>query len=86
MPALMNQSEIEQTGRWYRRYGSSGPIWLSGTAEELAAADMIHGVEYNYPRNNEDTRKKIQNITWPYNLITTGGTDFHGEYAESPYP
>lgn len=54
--------------------------------EELAAAHTVQGVELNHPRNNEETRGKIETIALKYNLITTGGTDFHGEYAEKPYP
>ncbi len=54
--------------------------------EELAAAQTVQGVELNHPRNNEETRKKIETIAIKYNLITTGGSDFHGEYAEKPYP
>jgi phosphoribosyl 1,2-cyclic phosphate 1,2-diphosphodiesterase len=54
--------------------------------EELAAKKMLQGVEYNHPRNDEETRKKIQYIALKYNLITTGGSDFHGQYADNPNP
>jgi predicted metal-dependent phosphoesterase TrpH len=54
--------------------------------EELADLKMLQGVEYNHPRNNEDTKKEILSIASQHHLIPTGGTDFHGSYAERPYP
>lgn len=54
--------------------------------EELAAQQKIHGVEYNHPRNSDETKKHILEIASKYNLITTGGSDFHGQYAKNPYP
>jgi len=54
--------------------------------EKLAEQKLIQGVEYNHPRNSEEVRKQIKNIAEKYDLIMTGGTDFHGYYSNSPHP
>lgn len=54
--------------------------------EELARKEMVQGVEYNHPRNSEEVKKQIKDIAQKYDLIMTGGTDFHGYYATQPYP
>ena len=54
--------------------------------EELARKKLIQGVEYNHPRNSEEVKKQIKDIAQKYNLIMTGGTDFHGYYSNSPHP
>ncbi|MBC2580080.1 PHP domain-containing protein [Clostridium sp. DJ247] len=54
--------------------------------EELARKKMVQGVEYNHPRNSEEVRKQIKDIAQKYDLIMTGGTDFHGYYANQPHP
>jgi predicted metal-dependent phosphoesterase TrpH len=54
--------------------------------EELARKNLIQGVEYNHPRNSEELKKQIKDIAQKYDLIMTGGTDFHGNYTNSPHP
>lgn len=54
--------------------------------EELAMKKLIQGVEYNHPRNSEEVRMKIKEIAKKYNLIMTGGTDFHSYYSSKPNP
>ncbi|GFZ33434.1 phosphatase [Clostridium zeae] len=53
---------------------------------DLARNKMVQGVEYNHPRNSEEDKEKIKYIAEKYNLIMTGGTDFHGYYTNQPYP
>ena len=52
--------------------------------EELAIKKLIQGAEYNHPRNSEEVREKIKEIAKKYNLIMTGGTDFHSYYSSKP--
>lgn len=44
----------------------------------------LDGVEVWHPRNNSSDIKKLQNIASEYNLIMTGGSDFHGMYTKNP--
>ncbi len=55
-------------------------------AQELAREGKIHGLEYDHPRNGEESRKKIKELAQEYHLILTGGSDFHGQYAKKTYP
>ena len=54
--------------------------------EEYAARGWIGGVEVNHPRNGADSRKRLRSIAEKYNLLVTGGSDFHGQYAKNPHP
>lgn len=54
--------------------------------EELARKKLVQGVEYNHPRNSKEVKKQIKDIAQKYDLIMTGGTDFHGFYSNSPHP
>lgn len=54
--------------------------------EELAKKNLIQGVEYSHPKNSEETKKQIKDIAKKYDLIMTGGTDFHGYYSSAPNP
>lgn len=48
--------------------------------DELAAAGKLDGVEaFHYTANNAQ-KKQILDIAQKYNLIVTGGSDFHGLY------
>ena len=52
--------------------------------EELASKGKIDGVEaYHYSADDEQ-KKKILEIAAKYNLIVTGGSDFHGLYNVKP--
>ena len=46
----------------------------------------IDGVERYYPRANEEDDAKLEQIINEYNLIATGGTDFHGSNSEQSRP
>ena len=55
-------------------------------AEEMAEKKLISGIELNHPKNTEADKKQILELCEKYNLVTTGGTDFHGMYAKRPNP
>lgn len=46
----------------------------------------LDGIEVNYPRSNPNDEKLLSGIADKYNLIKTGGTDFHGVYSSSVNP
>ena len=48
--------------------------------EELAASGKLDGVEVDHYSANEEQRKQLREIAEKYNLIVTGGSDFHGLY------
>lgn len=52
--------------------------------EELAENGKIDGVEVNHYTADEKQRKTLKEIAEKYNLICTGGSDFHGLYNERP--
>jgi predicted metal-dependent phosphoesterase TrpH len=52
--------------------------------EELAQNGKIDGVEVWHPSADEDYQKQLLDIAERYNLITTGGSDFHGFYNHYP--
>lgn len=53
-------------------------------AEELAQLHKIHGLELDHPRNGKLGRERIRNLGKKYELILTGGSDFHGQYQKTP--
>ena len=55
-------------------------------AEEMAEKKLISGIELNHPKNTAEDKKRILELCDKYNLITTGGTDFHGMFAKRPNP
>lgn len=46
----------------------------------------LDGVEYNFPRRQEGEDKILAEIAESYNLIKTGGTDFHGGSTSHVHP
>lgn len=52
--------------------------------EELALKGKIDGVEAFHYSANEEQIKTILEIAKKYNLIVTGGSDFHGLYNSQP--
>ena len=52
--------------------------------EELASEGKLDGVEAFHYSANEEQRKTILEIAEKYNLIVTGGSDFHGLYNSQP--
>lgn len=54
--------------------------------ERYAKNGLLAGVEVWHPRNSEDSRKRLLDIAKKYQLLTTGGSDFHGQYTKKPHP
>ena len=52
--------------------------------EELAAKGKLDGVEVYHFSADKEHEKKLLDITQKYNLIATGGSDFHGSYNMQP--
>ncbi|MDE5916876.1 MAG: PHP domain-containing protein [Oscillospiraceae bacterium] len=52
--------------------------------EELAAEKKIDGVEVFHYSADEEKRKELLSIAEKYDLIVTGGSDFHGLYNAVP--
>ena len=52
----------------------------------MAEKKLISGIELNHPKNTDEDKNQILELCDKYNLITTGGTDFHGMYAKRPNP
>jgi predicted metal-dependent phosphoesterase TrpH len=52
--------------------------------EELAKAGKIDGVEVSHYSANENYRSELRSIAEKYELIQTGGSDFHGLYNAVP--
>jgi predicted metal-dependent phosphoesterase TrpH len=43
----------------------------------------LKGIEIYHISHNEEDHKKIRNLSKKYNLILTGGSDFHGKYGDN---
>ena len=39
----------------------------------------LNGIELNYPSHNENDKKALMQLIKRYNLLQTGGSDFHGD-------
>lgn len=52
--------------------------------KELAEKGKIDGIEVNHNSANKEQRKILLDIAEKYNLIVTGGSDFHGLYNAVP--
>lgn len=52
--------------------------------KELAESGRIDGVEIGHHSADEKCRRELQEIADKYNLIVTGGSDFHGLYNSVP--
>ena len=46
----------------------------------------LDGVEVWHPRNTEEDKVELLRIAAEHDLVTTGGSDFHGMYSHSPNP
>lgn len=55
-------------------------------ASYLAKNGLIDGIEINHPKNKKDDIAVLEELVKEYNLIKTGGTDFHGFFNSSPNP
>ena len=52
--------------------------------EELAAEGKLDGIEVYHFSADKENEKKLLEITQKYDLIATGGSDFHGSYNMQP--
>ena len=50
-------------------------------AKELAQKGLIDGVEIEHPRNTEQDKAELYTLAREYDLIITGGSDFHGMHS-----
>lgn len=55
-------------------------------ARELIAAGKLDGVEIEHPRNTAEDKAELRALAKEYDLIVTGGTDYHGMNAKVPHP
>lgn len=55
-------------------------------AEELIKAGRIDGVEMEHPRNTPQDKETLRQWAKTYDLIVTGGTDYHGMNTKAPHP
>ena len=55
-------------------------------ARELAAKGLLDGVEIAHPRNTPEDKEELWKLVQKYDLLVTGGTDFHGQHAKTPRP
>lgn len=55
-------------------------------AEELAKDGLIAGIECYHPRNSPEMTERALRLAREYQLIVTGGSDYHGQYAKHPHP
>lgn len=53
---------------------------------ELAAQGKVDGLEIEHPRNTPEDKAELYELARRYDLIVTGGTDFHGRYAGTHRP
>ena len=53
---------------------------------KLAAEGQIDGIEVDHPRNTEEDKAELDALVKQYDLIRTGGSDFHGRNAGTPHP
>lgn len=53
---------------------------------QLASDHEIEGVEVWHPRNNPGDEQRLSEIARKYDLVMTGGTDFHGMYTTTTMP
>ncbi|TMN22638.1 PHP domain-containing protein [Lentibacillus cibarius] len=49
---------------------------------ELVEAGLV-GIERNHPDHGPDDYKRVEDLANAYNLIMTGGTDYHGTFGEA---
>lgn len=53
---------------------------------QLAAAGAIDGLEIEHPRNTPEDKAELWQLAKTYDLIATGGTDYHGFLTKTPRP
>ncbi len=55
-------------------------------AEDLCREGLLDGIEAFHPRNSADITQQCKELAKKYDLVITGGSDFHGYYAKKPSP
>jgi len=45
----------------------------------------LEGIEVKHPKHGEQEEKRAMELAAEFNLVTTGGADFHGFYSNHPY-
>ena len=53
---------------------------------QLAAAGAIDGLEIEHPRNTPEDKAELWQLAKTYDLIVTGGTDYHGFLTKTLRP
>ena len=53
---------------------------------QLAEQGRIDGVEIEHPRNTPEDKEELRRLARDYDLIVTGGTDYHGSNSKRPHP
>ncbi len=54
--------------------------------EELGSQHILDGVEHHHPRCTPEQKDLIGGIADRFNLLKTGGSDFHGGWGRPPVP
>lgn len=54
--------------------------------EELAGKGVLDGAEVYHPRCSEEDQATLTQMAQQFDLIVTGGTDYHGYYTSTPNP
>lgn len=54
--------------------------------EELAADELLHGVEVWHPGADGAASKALENTADRLGLLKTGGSNFHGSWSQNPCP
>lgn len=52
----------------------------------LAKEHLIHGIECMHYKNSREVTRTCVEIAQKYDLLITGGSDFHGMFTTSPHP
>ena len=63
------------------------PVYHSeAVMEELTVPGGIDGIEVYHPRHTEEQTAAYKQYAEEHRLLITGGSDFHGSYADTPRP
>jgi 3',5'-nucleoside bisphosphate phosphatase len=63
--------------------GRGGCVVADGVIAELAAAGLA-GVEVDHPQHDEPARAWLRRLAAELGLVTTGGSDYHGDNKATP--
>lgn len=55
-------------------------------AEQLAEKSLLDGIEYRNSHCPDSSSEEVMELAKKFNLIKTGGSDFHGSYSKVPNP